>query len=140
MEGALTAMGSKEMDLQKALVECGVRLLLAGHVDACLGMAERWARNADQSVVRHMVRRLLAVCAPPYSPTFALALVRYAPSHVTLASVCESHAPFFEHHASFWERHFFCVTYVLCEGHTSFCERYVPCVTYVLCEVIRPSL
>jgi TH1 protein len=79
VEGCLTAMGNKELELQKALVECGVRLLLAGHVEACLGMAERWSRNADQSVVRYMAARLLSCCAPPYSAAFALSVFKCGP-------------------------------------------------------------
>jgi hypothetical protein len=78
LESTLVAMGNKELELQKALVDCVVRLLLAGNVKPCLGLAERWARNADQSVTRHLVRRLLVTCAPPYSPAFATALFKCA--------------------------------------------------------------
>ena len=41
-----------------------------------LAAAERWARGADPSLVRHFVFGALDVAAPPYSPDFAASLIR----------------------------------------------------------------
>ena len=41
-----------------------------------LAAAERWARGADPSLVRHFVFGALDVAAPPYSPEFAASLIR----------------------------------------------------------------
>ena len=41
-----------------------------------LAAAERWARGADPSLVRHFVFGALDVAAPPYSPNFAASLIR----------------------------------------------------------------
>ncbi|KAK9822993.1 hypothetical protein WJX81_003185 [Elliptochloris bilobata] len=73
---ALRGVGNARPDAARALLGLALALLTAGQTGAVLAAAERWARGADPSLVRHFVFGALDVAAPPYSPEFAASLIR----------------------------------------------------------------
>lgn len=78
ISSALGTMGSSPAgpDVAQALLRAAVALVAAGRVEYVLDWAEKWARNADAALVRHLFFGLLEIAAPPYSPRFAASMVR----------------------------------------------------------------
>jgi len=86
---ALRAVGNVRPDAARALLGLALALLAAGQAGAVLAAAERWARGADPSLVRHFVFGALDVATPPYSAEFAASLIRRAAAfHARLACIC----------------------------------------------------
>jgi negative elongation factor C/D len=78
ISSALGVMGSAPSgpDVANALLQVAVALAAAGRVEEVLEWGERWARNADASLVRIFFFGILEIASPPYSTHFAASMVR----------------------------------------------------------------
>ena len=90
VEAGLRGAGNARPDAARALADVLVAVIVGagggGDADSSggsdtvvrdgLAASQRWAASADPSLVRHLVRRLLAAVGPPYSPEFGGAVVR----------------------------------------------------------------
>jgi len=78
ISSALGVMGTAPSgpDVARALLQVAVALVGAGRVEQVLEWAERWARNADASLVRVFFFGVLEIASPPYSAQFAVSMVR----------------------------------------------------------------
>lgn len=78
ISSALGVMGAAPSgpDVARALLQVAVALVGAGRVEQVLEWAERWARNADASLVRVFFFGVLEIASPPYSTHFAASMVR----------------------------------------------------------------
>ncbi|GAB4822406.1 hypothetical protein N2152v2_009452 [Parachlorella kessleri] len=74
----LAALGNSDHDMAKGFLDVAVRLLQGegSRVLSVMHFAERWKQQADPSLVRHFVFKVLEVAAPPYSTEFAGAMLR----------------------------------------------------------------
>ena len=63
-------------DVARGMLQVAVALAAAGRVKEVLDWSEKWSKNADATLIRHLFFGLLEIAAPPYSPRFAGAMVR----------------------------------------------------------------
>ena len=77
LAAAMRTLGRAAMERSEQLLQLVPVLLRAGCVAPLLAMGERWvAGDFEPSLVRTFVALVLSVAAPPYSPTFAAAVLR----------------------------------------------------------------
>lgn len=76
LAAALRAVGRGAPERSEQVLKLAPILLRAGCVQPLLAAIERWAPQADPSLVRTFITSALEVAAPPYSRAFASALLR----------------------------------------------------------------
>ena len=80
-EVTLRALGNSLAELPKIFLDASVILLRdCGWSKEITEMIDRWSKDADPSLVRHLIGNMLAELKAPYSPTFASWLLKHMTS------------------------------------------------------------
>jgi hypothetical protein len=58
------------LDLRKTLLDVMLYLMEVGHVMPVINRIRKWSSKIDQSLLRHVIGRLLDSFAPPFSAEF----------------------------------------------------------------------
>jgi len=80
-EATLRALGNSLADLPKIFLDASVVLLRdCGWSKEITEMIDRWSKDADPSLVRHVIGNMLTELRAPYSPAFAAWLLKHMAS------------------------------------------------------------